>query len=205
MSAGPKTSLRADARRNRDRILAAARTIFASCGAEVPMDKIARSAGVGNGTLYRRFPDRAALIHVVAVDNLGRLPRDVRTARDQGASDWETLILLLHHSRELQLSIQLAMAPPHMLANLADSHAVKILRRELLAVLSDLIQGAQSEGRLRRDVGADDIAMLFAILLRQTVGKGSKNPQSAIQRGIAIMIDGLRAEDHEQLPDRAPT
>lgn len=167
MTADPETRLRADARRNRDQILAAARAIFAAQGAEVPMEEIARSAGVGVGTLYRRFPDRDALIRAVAVDNFDRVLRDAKAARDQEASDWEALIRLLHQSMELQLSIQLAMVSPRALAILKSDPAIKALRDELLLVMDTFVRGAQAEGRLRTDVATGDVAILFATLLRQ--------------------------------------
>src|SRR5688500_14160776 len=65
-------NLRADAARNRDRILAAARDVFAEQGAEAPIDDVVRRAGVGSATLYRRFPTRASLIRAVALDLLDR-------------------------------------------------------------------------------------------------------------------------------------
>ena len=72
--------LRADARRNRDQIIAAARSMFASGGLDVPMDEIARTARVGVGTLYRRFTDRDALVKAVLEDNLARILTETRTA-----------------------------------------------------------------------------------------------------------------------------
>ncbi|MFI6301641.1 TetR/AcrR family transcriptional regulator [Amycolatopsis thailandensis] len=205
MTADPETRLRADARRNRDQILAAARAIFAAQGAEVPMEEIARSAGVGVGTLYRRFPDRDALIRAVAVDNFDRVLRDAKAAKDEEPSDWDALIRLLHQSMELQLSIQLAMVSPRALVILRSDPAIKALRDELLVVLGGFVQGAQAEGRLREDVGTGDVAMLFATLLRQMPGKGEEVARIAMRRCIGIMIDGLRAGKTEPLPGRALT
>src|SRR5881227_3330880 len=91
MTADPDTTLRADARRNRDQILAAARSIFAAQGPEVPMEEIARAAGVGVGTLYRRFPDRDALIRAVAVENFERVLTDARAAAKEEPSAWLAL------------------------------------------------------------------------------------------------------------------
>jgi AcrR family transcriptional regulator len=71
-AAGGIRRMRADARRNLDRILAAARDIFADHGPDAPLEEVARSAGVGIGTLYRRFPDRRSLQRAVALDILAR-------------------------------------------------------------------------------------------------------------------------------------
>ncbi|MBB5855010.1 TetR/AcrR family transcriptional regulator [Amycolatopsis umgeniensis] len=206
MTADPETRLRADARRNRDQILAAARVIFAAQGAEVPMEEIARSAGVGVGTLYRRFPDRDALIRAVAVDNFDRVLRDAKAAKDQESSDWDALIRLLHQSMELQLSIQLAMVSPRALAILTSDPAIKALRDELLLVMEAFVRGAQEEGRLRPDVATGDVAILFATVLRQMPGKGEEIARMATRRCIGIMIDGLRADgSNEPLPGRVLT
>ncbi|WP_181771717.1 TetR/AcrR family transcriptional regulator [Amycolatopsis pittospori] len=205
MTADPETRLRADARRNRDQILAAARVIFAAQGAEVPMEEIARSAGVGVGTLYRRFPDRDALIRAVAVDNFDRVLVDAKAAKDQEASDWDALIRLLHQSMELQLSVQLAMVSPRALAILKSDPSIKALRDDLVLVLDGFVRGAQAEGELRTDVATGDVAMLFATLLRQMPGKNEEVARMATRRCIGIMIDGLRAGRGESLPGRPLT
>ena len=205
MTADPETRLRADARRNRDQILAAARVIFAAQGAEVPMEEIARSAGVGVGTLYRRFPDRDALIRAVAVDNFDRVLVDAKAAKDQEASDWDALIRLLHQSMELQLSVQLAMVSPRALAILKSDPSIKALRDDLVLVLDGFVRGAQAEGKLRTDVATGDVAMLFATLLRQMPGKNEEVARMATRRCIGIMIDGLRAGRCESLPGRPLT
>ncbi|WP_041259654.1 helix-turn-helix domain-containing protein [Pseudofrankia inefficax] len=80
MATGPETRLRADARRNRDRIIATAKLAFADDGPDVPMEEIARLAGVGVGTLYRRFPDRDALVVAVVRDSLATALARARTA-----------------------------------------------------------------------------------------------------------------------------
>ncbi|WP_045879959.1 helix-turn-helix domain-containing protein [Pseudofrankia sp. DC12] len=89
MATGPETRLRADARRNRDRIIATAKLAFADDGPDVPMEEIARLAGVGVGTLYRRFPDREALVLAVVRDSLATALARARTA--VAAAEAETL------------------------------------------------------------------------------------------------------------------
>src|ERR687886_977397 len=79
--------LRADAARNRDRVLRAARDAFAEAGLEVGVEEIARRAGVGKGTLYRRFPTKEALVRAIfdgGLDELERAARDAAGARDAG-------------------------------------------------------------------------------------------------------------------------
>src|SRR5258708_7601532 len=78
-SGGP-VRLRADARRNRDQILSAARDVFVEVGPGAPFDAIARRAGVGIATLYRRFPDRQALMRAVVLDVVGHVGHEARVA-----------------------------------------------------------------------------------------------------------------------------
>jgi len=205
MTADPETSLRADARRNRDQILAAAKSIFAVSGAEVPMEEIARAAGVGVGTLYRRFPDRDALVRAVAMDNFERVLIDARRIAAEETSPWRALERLLRQSVELQLVVQLAMVSHRALVILKGDPEVRRLRDEILVVLDDFVRGAQVEGKLRTDVGAGDIAILFATLLRQMRAKSDEIAAMAAGRCVGIMIDGLSARPGTPLPGRPIT
>jgi AcrR family transcriptional regulator len=202
MSADPQVPLRADARRNRDQIIAAARTIFAEFGPEVPMEEIARAAGVGVGTLYRRFPDREALIRAVAVDNFSRVLDDAREAAEQEPTSWQALVRLLHQSVELHLSVQLAMLSKKAHEILKEDPAIAQLREDLLIELEAMVRGAQNEGTLRTDVAEGDVAMLFALLLRQLESRSPEVAQMSTARSIAIMIDGLQARPGTPLPGR---
>ncbi|MEV7040221.1 helix-turn-helix domain-containing protein [Amycolatopsis sp. NPDC051061] len=205
MTADPETTLRADARRNRDQILAAAKTIFAVSGPEVPMEEIARAAGVGVGTLYRRFPDRDALVRAVAMDNFERVLIEAKVIAAEETSAWSALSRLLRQSVELQLSIQLAMVSHRALVILKSDPEVRRLRDEILVVVDELVRGAQAEGRLRRDIGAGDIAILFATLLRQVRAKVPEVAEMAARRCVGIMIDGLSARPGTELPGRPIT
>src|SRR5919198_5969688 len=88
------TTLRRDAQRNRERIVEAARRSFAEHGLDVGVDEIARRAGVGMGTLYRRFPTKASLVHAIFEDRLDALQPTIERAL--AAEDpWEGLVDLL--------------------------------------------------------------------------------------------------------------
>ncbi|WP_326568264.1 helix-turn-helix domain-containing protein [Amycolatopsis rhabdoformis] len=202
MSADPQVPLRADARRNRDQIIAAARSIFSDFGPEVPMEEIARAAGVGVGTLYRRFPDRDALIRAVAVDNFARVLDDARQAAEQEPTAWLALVRLLHQSVELHLSVQLAMLSKKAHEILKEDPAIASLRDELLVELEAMVRGAQREGTLRPDVAEGDVALLFALLLRQLESRSPEVTRLSTERSIAIMIDGLKAQPGTPLPGR---
>ncbi|MER6794310.1 TetR/AcrR family transcriptional regulator, partial [Amycolatopsis mediterranei] len=162
-------------------------------------------AGVGVGTLYRRFPDRDALIRAVAMDNFERVLIDARTIAAEETSPWRALERLLRHSVALQLSVQLAMVSHRALVILKNDPEVRRLRDEILVVLDGFVDGAKAEGKLREDVGAGDIAILLATLLRQMRAKAPEVAEMAARRCVGIMIDGLSVRPGSALPGRPIT
>jgi AcrR family transcriptional regulator len=204
-TAGTNAPLRADARRNREQIVAAAREIFAADGPDVPMEEIARAAGVGVGTLYRRFGDRDALIHAVTVDSGQRVLAEGRTAIEEEPTAWGALVRLFGQSVELQPSLRLAMLSPRAAKLLRSDPELGRLKEELFAMFGSLVIGAQAEGTLRDDVSVGDITMLFASLLRQSLPHSAEISERAILRSVGIMLDGLRARPSDPLPGRPLT
>jgi AcrR family transcriptional regulator len=199
--APPSVPLRADAARNRRQILRAAAEVFAEQGADVPMEEIARHAGVGVGTLYRRFPDREALVVAVAHDSIQALVQKMRTAAEQEPRAWDALVRSMSYSQELKLSIPATSQPTATLpAAIKNDPGIRELRRELTQVLGQLVDQAQAEGTLRTDVGAGDVAQLFALVYR--AGRSSRNARSdiAASRALAVILDGLRTSPHTTLP-----
>jgi AcrR family transcriptional regulator len=204
MTAEPETPLRADARRNRDQIIAAARRIFSAEGSDVPMEEIARAAGVGVGTLYRRFPDRDALIGAVARDNFGRVLTEARAASAEEPTAWDALVRFLRQSQELKLSVQLAMVSRAASA-IAEEALTNEFRRALLAELDLVVHAAQAEGSLRKDIDTGDVAVLFALLLRQITNRSGEAARLTQERSMVLMLDGLRAQSSSPLPGRPLT
>jgi AcrR family transcriptional regulator len=204
MTADSETPLRADARRNRDQIIAAARTIFAEQGPDVPMEVIARAAAVGVGTLYRRFPDRDALIGAVARDNFTRVLTEARASVAEEPTAWDALVRFLRQSRELKLTVQLAMVSAVAADVIREDPLTERFRRALLGELDDVVHAAQEEGALRKDIDTGDVAMLFSLLLGQISGQDDV-AQIAPDRCMALMLDGMRAQPGSQLPGRPLT
>jgi len=196
-------TLRADARRNREQIIVAARGVFAERGFDVPMDEIARVAKVGVGTLYRRFPDRDALIRAVATDSLAQLLDEARRAAAEEPSAWQALVRFLTRSAELQFSLQMTPPAPGTIAVLAGDPAILALRNELLDQLDDLLRAAQQEGKVRADVGTGDVAQLSALIWRPLRGRDPEIARMSASRCTAILIDGLLARPGSVLPGRA--
>ncbi|RDG34521.1 TetR/AcrR family transcriptional regulator, partial [Streptomyces corynorhini] len=181
--------LRADARRNRAQILAAARRVFGARGTDVPMEEIARHAGVGIGTLYRRFPDRNSLVLAVAHDNFARVITEARAAFAEEESAWNALVRLLRTSREIQLGVQLAVLSPEASHALdADQEATRF-RRELLSILDKVVRAAQREGTLRPDVGTGDVAALLSLLLRPMGAMSDLVSWQLSERAAALLLD----------------
>lgn len=199
MTADPEVRMRADARRNRDQILAAARKMFVAKGADVPMEEIARTAGVGVGTLYRRFPDRESLIRAVAKESLAQVLQDARAARAEEPTGWDALKRLITRSHQLRVSFQLAWESTRMQDILQVDPEINEIRNALMVEISQMVTTAQEEGTMRTDIGPGDMAVLFVLILRQSPIADVLGPLAA-ERTIAIMFDGLRATANGGLP-----
>ncbi|MEV6347526.1 TetR/AcrR family transcriptional regulator [Actinoplanes sp. NPDC051851] len=208
MQPGP---LRADARRNREQIIEAARTLFLRLGPDVPMEEIARSAGVGVGTLYRRFPDRDELIKAVSLDTFSRLAELATRAEREEPDPATALTRLLHSALELHLGLATAsMSAPGKRA-LMDSPEVSAYRTEAIAVVGRLVRRAQQEGTIRPDIGPGDVAVALAVVSRflppallPTDLPPTENDLAdmARHRLFTLMIDGLRTTPGTPLPGR---
>lgn len=205
MSGEPETRLRADARRNRDQIIAAAKVVFVESGPDVPMEEIARRAGVGVGTLYRRFPDREALILAVAHENFDSVVNEARVAAAEEPTRWEALVRLMGRSRDLRLSVRLALLSPQAWHSIRDDPRTRALRDELLVLLDEIVRGAQAEGTLRADVGAGDLATLVSLLVRRAPACSDQMSEMIMDRMLMLMLDALRAKPGGPLPGRPIT
>jgi AcrR family transcriptional regulator len=196
-------SLRADARRNREQLLTAAARAFVEEGPEVPMEEIARSAGVGVGTLYRRFADREALMVAVVQHNLESLLEKIRGAAEDEPRAWDALVRSMSYSRELRISLPAtSLLPPALASAVRNDPVVRRLRQELTDVTNRLVHAAQQEGTLRPDVGAGDVAQLFTLVYRATPATGDHVADLAATRALAVILDGLRTGPHGTLPGR---
>jgi AcrR family transcriptional regulator len=199
------TGLRADARRNRDQIVAAAKQWFAVQGPDVPMEEIARAAGVGVGTLYRRFPDREALIRAVVRESLTISVAEARAALAEEPTAWQALVRVLRQSRELRLIVRLTTAAQPAKTIVKDDEESSELRRAMIEVLDSVVHAAQAEGTLRTDIDTGDVSMLFMLLVRPVPLPDEEAAELARERSTALVLDGLRAHTGTPLPGRALT
>jgi AcrR family transcriptional regulator len=194
--------LRADAWRNRERILAAARDVFAEQGPDAPLDEIARRAGLGIGTLYRRFPDRGALIRQVVLDVLTRAAEESAAARDQEPDPFRALARYLHRMLDLRIGI----AIPSLLGRVSLAETgLAAARERLTAVATAVVAAAHRAGTLRPDVTFGDLGLLVMRLSRPLPGPFSAElDRDLAHRQLDLLIDGLRADRPAATPLPGP-
>jgi len=183
-------TLRADARAHRDQVLAAARELFATRGAGVSMKEIADRAGVGVGTLYRRFPDRDALISATAEAHLLDLAAMLEAARREEPTAWLALRRFVHACIDRGIGAQAAAIETGLHTRIQHNAQVKAARAAIGDTLAELTRQAQADGDLRPDAGADDIAVLMTVQVYLRPGRS--RPQ-ATERITDLVFRGLRA------------
>ncbi|GAB3267976.1 TetR/AcrR family transcriptional regulator [Kineosporia babensis] len=188
--------LRADAERNRRRILAAAAEVFAERGLDVGLDEIARRAGVGTGTVYRRFPDKSSLIEALFVSRVEALV-EMSEQAESSPDAWGGLVTLITRSVEMQLAdrgLKELLYGDVSVAESVQVHVVGKMRR-LQPAVERLLERAKAEGSVRPDLSINDLSITMFML--HGVGKFSAPDQW--RRQLALVLAGLRP-GHEDLP-----
>jgi AcrR family transcriptional regulator len=190
--------MRADARRNRERVLAAAASVFAETGLKAPVEDVARRAGVGVGTVCRHFPTKQALVEAVLEAMYEALLDDARTALanvDAGAAFRSFFVALAtFQAQHRALAEQMATA-----IDLPAS--ARPTREALRAAITELVSNAQAAGAIRADIGPADVAMLFSGVAHTTVVAGQIQPMLH-DRYVNVILDGLRPSEHTALPGK---
>lgn len=179
--------LRKDAERNRQRILASARVLFAEGGVDVGLDDIARHAGVGVGTVYRRFPDRDALIDELLDDKIAAIERVAAEALEV-EDPWKGLVQFLERSQAMQAEDrglkEALLVPTCGKERLAEA------RSRIEPLLGELIERAQESGDLRPDFRFEDFALLVEMIGAVSDATHAASPE-VWRRYLRIVIDGL--------------
>jgi AcrR family transcriptional regulator len=193
----PPRRLRRDAQRNRDAIVTAARQVFCDHGLEAPLEQIARQAGVGIATLYRHFPNRAALLDAVLADNL---QAHIDAAEQALAMDdpWDGFAAYLEASCRLQaadrgLNDVMSMRFPR-------ATAVEAAKIRLFEVLGQVVDRAQQSGQLRADLTLEDLAFLNWANTRILPAVRAAGAPAAWRRHLGLLLDGFRADRAHPLP-----
>jgi AcrR family transcriptional regulator len=194
--------LRADALRNRERIIAAARETMVEFGAEVPLDEIARRAGVGNATLYRHFADRLELIHYVTLSVMSRTAERAESALAEETDAFQALRRFVHTAVEERIG---ALCP--LLSDGIDpAHPELLAARERLETAVEAVMGAAREsGQLRTDIAVGDLMVALTQLTRPLPGSGCIDFDKFVHRHLQLFLDGMLAPAHSELPGSAAT
>ncbi|MEE1802418.1 TetR/AcrR family transcriptional regulator [Streptomyces sp. NPDC101062] len=200
MPAEDSRILRADALHNRERIVEAARETFATLGLDVPMSVIARRAGVGAATLYRRFPTKESLVTEVFADQLAACVAVV----DDAVADpdpWRGFCAVIEkvcamHAVDRGFSAAFLSAFPGAVA--FDRERARAERG-----FGELMRRAKETGRLRADFAMEDLTLLL-MANRGVVPPSNQVAPAASRRLVAYLLQAFRAEGAEPLPPAPP-
>lgn len=189
-------ALRADARRNREAVIAAAKKLFADQGLDAQMPDVARVAKVGVGTVYRHFPTKDELIAALVADRFERLAE--KGHEELRAEDaWEGLCAFIRFAAQIQADDRGLCEVIGSRPDVMDAAA----REAGLPELADrLVKRAQRSGELRRDLEWQDIPMIacgLGQITQQTIGPAA----GRWPRLLEIVLDGLRAPATGKLPN----
>lgn len=180
---------RSDARRNRKRIVAAARKSMARRGLDAQMDEIARAAGVGVGTVYRHFPTKDQLVEALAAERFERLEELAREALAQ-TDPWQSFEDFMRASARIQTDDR---ALSEVLTSRPETMTRAAERVGILGLVAQLLGRAQAAGVVRRDAHPRDIPMLMCALAGTF-----RNPHANPDRYIGLVLDGMRVPDGKQ-------
>jgi AcrR family transcriptional regulator len=191
-------ALRADAERNRRRLLDAAAELFTERGLDVTLDEIARHAGVGTGTAYRRFANKDALIDALfeeRIDELVALARSCLEVEDP----WIALVTYIERALELQGADR---GLKQLLHGARGEDRVAASKQRLAPVVGELVQRAVDAGVVRADLELTDVPVINFML--SSVAELARDVEPELwRRYLAIVLDGLRAPGATPLPVRA--
>jgi AcrR family transcriptional regulator len=196
--------LRADAQRNRERVLAAATEVLSECGLRAPMEEIARRAGVGVGTVCRNFPTKQTMVDAVLTVLYEQLLDDALEglSNPDAGGAFETFVVVLSAFQSRHRALAEQMAKDLELRVASPDH-----RDRLWVAIAELVARAQVAGTVRSDIGPADIAMLLSGVAHATALAGE--PRLVLRdRYVRIVLDGLRPRVASSLPgepSRAPT
>ena len=198
-SAAGERPLRADARRNREAVLEAARDLFAESGSEAQIDDIARAAGVGVGTVYRHFPTKDDLIAALVDKRFQRLEEKARECLAH-ADPWQGFCEFMRYSVQVQAddrALSEVMAErPEMIRGAVEGSG-------MWEPMSALVKRAQKAKKLRADARVEDVPTLICGV--GSVTQAGETPGAiGWDRLLAIIIDGLRAPGGSKLPPLSP-
>jgi AcrR family transcriptional regulator len=185
--------LRADARRNHEKILAAASASFASSGLDAQVEDIARRAGLGVGTVYRHFPTKETLVSALAEAHFERLAQTLEAALDEQGDEWESFSAAIWRAATAAADdvawCEIIAGDPGAVAAAAAG------QERVAAATATLIARAQAAGALREDATVEDIRTMMCGFGHIAAAQRTDRSGSPLdwKRYLAIALDGLRA------------
>jgi AcrR family transcriptional regulator len=195
--------LRRDAERNRQRILAAAADVLSERGLDATLDEVARAAGVGVGTVYRRFPDKESLIEELFRDHVDAMVRAAEQALTE-PDPWQALVSYLESATALMAAN--AGLRQLLMFSTYGKDRVAYARNRMQPVVGKLVERAQASGDLRPDIAGPDIKMIVFMLTSVSEYAPASRPD-LWRRYLTLLIDGLRParDTTTALPATPPT
>jgi len=191
----PCRGLRKDAERNRQRVLTAARELFAIKGMEATLNDVAHHAGVGVGTVYRRFATKEALVEAIFEEGIAEVVWLAETALQQKNS-WDGFVWFIERHCELAATDRGLREMVYSKAYGGDR--VDCAREELVPLISKLVDRARSDGYLRADIAHSDTPIIG--LLAGTVSEWAGHVDPELwRRYVALLLEGMRYH-----PDQKP-
>jgi AcrR family transcriptional regulator len=192
--------LRADAERNRQRLVAAAKDLFATRGLDVTLDDVARHAGVGTGTAYRRFPNKDALIDALMVDRIGELAKLAEECLEE-PDPWAGLTGYFERALALQAADR--GLKEVLFSSGRGRERSNHARRAIAPVVMKLVARAKEAGVVRSDFDTSDVP-LINFMLNTIVDFSRDFDPDLYKRYLALVFDGMRPRDDlEPLPVNA--
>jgi len=188
--------LRRDAQRNRDLLVAAARRVFGSRGLDVPLEDIAKEAGVSIGTLYNRFPTRGMLVEAALADKVAGMVEQAETAATM-ADPWDGFAWFLARCCETQAADR--GYNELCVRVLPDTPEIDRLKARGHELVLSIVERAQQSGQLRADFHDGDFA--FVLWSTTTIIEATAaTAPDAWRRHLGFMLDGFRASAAHPLP-----
>jgi len=194
------SSLRSDARRNREKILAAASELFAEDGADLSIDELARRAGVGHATIFRRFPSKEDLILAMFEDRLAGVAEEIEAAAAI-EDPWEGLVSAMTHLAERQAGDRGLMDAVG--TGVFGSPRLRDARMRVMAPMAGLLHRAQEAGLVRADLAPLDV--FFLTTAASHVSPCHFEIPGLWRRYLGVIFDGMRPDGASALPSAAPT
>ena len=178
--------LRADARRNRERLATAARETFAEYGLDAQVDDVATRAGVGVGTVYRHYPTKDALVEAVADAGYRELCAIASDCLQNVGDPWQAFSDFMWRGarmhRDDRAQCEIYQSRPDVVQKVAGD------KRELLAMVGELIERGQRAGVIRDSLSVQDMPVIWCSL-----GAAQQHSPDGWERYLEVVLDGLRA------------